>query len=126
MARFSEQLNQTINSAFSMLTPEQQAAKSAEFLAGLDKVQEEADKRLDASMKTIADQANTDREFYTSKIKDITDAVVAAADTFNTGASRVANMRDHNVNIHVEDDRLTTEVTYGGDYGGSGGDGGGQ
>jgi TP901 family phage tail tape measure protein len=124
--RISEQLNQTINSAFSMLTPEQQAAKSAEFLAGLDKVQEEADKRLDASMKTIADQANTDREFYTSKIKDITDAVVAAADTFNTGASRVANMRDHNVNIHVEDDRLTTEVTYGGDYGGSGGDGGGQ
>jgi hypothetical protein len=124
--RISEQLNQSINSAFSMLTPEEQKAKSKEFLDGLDKVQKEADKRLDASMKKIADDAKTDRDFYTTKIKDITDAVKASADTFNTGATRVANMRDHNVNIHVQDDRIATEVTYGGDYGGGGGDSGGQ
>jgi hypothetical protein len=123
IARLSEGINASINSAFSMLTPEQQKAKSAEFLAGLDKVQALADERMKKSMDAIVEQTKTDREFLTGKLNDIVTGISDAGNNFKKGSDNLVNNGVHvGVDISVHDDRLATEVNGGGArYEGGGG-----
>jgi hypothetical protein len=115
IARIAGQINDSINSAFGMLTPEEQKAKSAEFLAGLDRVQKLADERMNKSMDAIVEQTKTDRAFLTDKLNKMVDGISAAGANFKKGSDQlVDNGVKVDVNIAVQDDRLSTEVTGGG------------
>lgn len=87
----AQQINDAINTAFGMLSPADQAAQQAAFLAGLDQVQQTTDARLQTAMDTVATQTKTDQQFMSDKLDEILKGIEAAANTFAGAANGLAN-----------------------------------
>jgi hypothetical protein len=107
--RIAKEINESINKAFGLLSPEEQVASRQKFLDGLDLVTKTTTERMDAASATVATQAQTDREFMSTKLDQILAGIEAAGNNFKSGVDALDDGID--VNIHVFDDRLTTEVT---------------
>jgi hypothetical protein len=78
----AKQLNDSINKAFGMLSPEDQAANQAAFLAGLDRVQQTTDQQMQAAMDRVAEQSKTDQAFLSSKLDQILAGLSGAVGDF--------------------------------------------
>jgi hypothetical protein len=72
-------INEGINKAWGLLTPEQQAAFRDEFLKGIDTANEAGQTRLAELGTTIAEATKTD-------LQKVQDALTAAAEKMTTAA----------------------------------------
>jgi len=88
--RLSRQLDETINKAFGMLSPEEQLAHQTEFLAGLDRVQQTADQQMQAAMDRVAEQSKTDQAFLSGKLDRLLSDMSGAVNQFSGAVGEFA------------------------------------
>ena len=101
----STEINDAINTAFGLLTPDQQTAAQADFLAGLDKVQTLTDQKLTDAANTIATQAKSDQQFMSDQLDKILKGISDAGDTFSNAADKL-----NPLNVNVTVNTTTQEV----------------
>lgn len=114
--RLARQINEGINSAFSMLSPEQQAALRDEFLTRLDNVNAAAQERLRQLQQDAADEANRQLAEVRRIMEEMALAQQAAAniqqDAANTQLAAANTPRTFNISVDVS--RGAAVVTDGG------------
>lgn len=139
IASLNQRIIQDISAAFNLLTPEEQAAKLAEFTARIDTISAEATARLEStgaaisaehvslpdsiktaietSMQKIAESMNTAADGMGEAAKDLKaagmtyeEAAAAQMEAVTRFAKAVDTPTKVSVGISVQDDRVVTEV----------------
>jgi hypothetical protein len=115
ITRLASQINQNVNDAFGMLSPDQQKQSADDYLQRLDDVDALAQQRMDIAMQAVQDQAAADSATLNDALTKILDGITGAAGDFKDGADSVskAAAAGINVNVHVTDDRVTTSEVGG-------------
>jgi phosphate/sulfate permease len=111
VTRLSEQINASINKVWGMLSPEDQKAQQADFLAKLDAISAQADTKLNASLAEIRARAEQERNELTTSLNTIVNGIVAAGNAFNAGANTIQNVADDGITVHVVTSSANDQVT---------------
>lgn len=107
--QLAQKINSDINEAFSMLTPEQQAAKKQEYLDKLAAVNTALQARITALEKDAVDKVNTQlqdiKDIAEKLAKDNAEAARKQIDAANTQLD-AANINAGGVRVTVQDNRV--------------------
>ena len=102
ITKLTDQINTSMNAIWGMLSPEEQKAQQAAFLTKLDEVQNTATTKLDASLATIQEQVQSDRDFLTGKLNDLVNTITGAGTQFENGANTISATAANGINVDVK------------------------
>lgn len=104
ISRLTQLINQNIGSAFSLLSPEEQAARRQEFLTRLDEANAGAQERLRQLQQQAAEEANRQLSEVRRIMEELAVAQKSAADTQQDAANKqlTAANTPKTLNINVD------------------------
>lgn len=115
ISRLSQLINQNIGSAFSLLSPEEQAARRDEFLTRLEEANAAAQERLRTLQQQAAEEANRQLSEVRRIMEEMALSQKSAADTQQDAANKqlAAANTPRTINVKVDLARGGTVVTEG-------------
>lgn len=112
--KWSNQINDDINQAFSMLSPEQQASMKDDFLSRLDSANDKLRDHLTEIQKGLTDQLNTTLDKIKDTMETAANTQAAAANTMNNAATTIADNNPTRLQVTVDVENGTAVVSSGG------------
>jgi hypothetical protein len=112
VARYANEINRLLERSFGLLSPEEQKAAAADYLANIERVNTAFQDKLDAMTDVLVEAGESDREFIQSALDEIVAKMTGAGETFEAGAEAIAAAasRGVSVDISVSDRRIDYEV----------------
>lgn len=107
VTRLASLINQDINAALNLLTPEQQVSMQQDWLTRLDTVNETVQERLTTLQETAARDANTTLDRIDKMMTDLATAQKEAADTQKTAAAEQLEAARTPIDLNVRVDTTT-------------------
>jgi transketolase len=116
LQRLAGQINQDINAAFALLSPDQQAAMQQEWLTRLENVNTVAQERATALQEQARQDANATLDRVEAMMTDLASRQASAADTQAAAANiqLFAANTPHTVNVNVDLSTGAATVNEGG------------
>jgi site-specific recombinase len=112
VARYAAEINRLIERSFGLLSPEEQQAAAADYLANIERVNTAFQDKLDAMTDVLVEAGESDREFIQTALDEIVAKMTGAGETFESGAATIAAAASRGiaVDISVSDRRVDYEV----------------